>query len=118
MENIKYGRRREGRWTPIRAKADIRANPNSWETHLVRKRWVIGLLHVRALSPRIMMMIINYLNLVPLRWFVALLLSLFHFQHRVGEHCIKPPYMQSFASTNLTPYNFAAGLLFAGFHSG
>jgi len=30
MENIRYGRRREGRWTPIRA----RANPNSWETHL------------------------------------------------------------------------------------
>src|SRR6218665_3788936 len=35
-----YGRRREGRWTPIRAKAqDTRANPNSWETHLVRKGW-------------------------------------------------------------------------------
>ena len=32
-------KRREGRWTPIRAKAqDTRANPNSWETHLVRKR--------------------------------------------------------------------------------
>ena len=31
MENIKYGRRREGRWTPIWAKAqDTRANP-SWE---------------------------------------------------------------------------------------
>src|SRR6218665_3344454 len=55
MENTKYGKRREGRWTPIRAKAqDTRANPNSWETHLVRKRWDIGLL--RALSPRIMMM--------------------------------------------------------------
>src|SRR6218665_3032300 len=55
MENIKYGRRREGRWTPIRAKAqDTRANPNSSETHLVRKRWDIGLL--RALNPRIMMM--------------------------------------------------------------
>src|SRR6218665_2525686 len=55
MENTKYGRRREGRWTPIRAKAqDTRANPNSWETHLVRKRWDIGLL--RAFSPRIMMM--------------------------------------------------------------
>src|SRR6218665_3091149 len=54
MENIKYGRRREGRWTPIRAKAqDTRANPNSWKTHLVTKRWDIGLL--RALSPRIMM---------------------------------------------------------------
>ena len=40
MENTKYGKRREGRWTPIRAKAqDTRANPNSWETHLVRKRW-------------------------------------------------------------------------------
>src|SRR6218665_1118557 len=45
MENIKYGKRREGRWTPIRAKAqDTRANPKSWETHLVRKRWDIGLL--------------------------------------------------------------------------
>src|SRR6218665_1489205 len=32
MENTKYGKRREGRWTPIRAKAqDTRANPNSWE---------------------------------------------------------------------------------------
>src|SRR6218665_1270443 len=56
MENTKYGRRREGRWTPIRAKAqDTRANPNSWETHPVRKRWDIGLL--RALSLWIMMMI-------------------------------------------------------------
>src|SRR6218665_1929455 len=55
MENTKYGRRREGRWTPIRAKAqDTRANPNSWETHLARKRWDIGLL--RALSPRIIIM--------------------------------------------------------------
>src|SRR6218665_3062737 len=55
MENTKYGKRREGRWTPIRAKAqDTRANPNSWETHLVRKRWDIGLL--RALRLRIMMM--------------------------------------------------------------
>src|SRR6218665_2366494 len=55
MENTKYGKRREGRWTPIQAKAqDTRANPNSWETHLVRKRWDIGLL--RALSLRIMMM--------------------------------------------------------------
>ena len=42
MENIKYGRRREGRWTPIREKTqDTRANPNSWETHLVRKRWAL-----------------------------------------------------------------------------
>src|SRR6218665_2441736 len=57
MENTKYGRRKEGRWTPIRAKAqDTRTNPNSWETHLVRKRWDIGLL--QALSPRIMMMMI------------------------------------------------------------
>src|SRR6218665_3190166 len=55
MENTKYGKRREGRWTPIRAKAqDTRANPDSWETHLVRKRWDIGLL--LALSLRIMMM--------------------------------------------------------------
>src|SRR6218665_1719900 len=59
MENTKYGRRREGRWTPIRAKAqDTRANPNSWETHLVRKRWDIGL--PRALSPRITMMMMIY----------------------------------------------------------
>ena len=42
MENTKYGRRREGQWTPIRAKAqDTRANPSSWETHLVRKGWDI-----------------------------------------------------------------------------
>src|SRR6218665_3877974 len=55
MENTKYGKRREGRWTPIQAKAqDTRANPNSWETHPVRKRWDIGLL--RALSLWIMMM--------------------------------------------------------------
>src|SRR6218665_253765 len=55
MKNTKYGKRRIGRWTPIRAKAqDTRANPNSWETHLVRKRLFIGLL--QALSPRIMMM--------------------------------------------------------------
>src|SRR6218665_603012 len=61
MENTKYGRRREGRWTPIRAKAqDTRANPNSWETHLVRKSWDIGLL--RALSLRIMMMIVFIKN--------------------------------------------------------
>src|SRR6218665_3415977 len=61
MENTKYGRRREGRWTPIRAKAqDTRANPNSWKTHLVRKRWDIGLLW--ALNPRIMMMMNAYYN--------------------------------------------------------
>src|SRR6218665_1112516 len=35
-------------------------NPNSWETHLVRKRWDIGLL--RALSLRIMMMMISTTN--------------------------------------------------------
>src|SRR6218665_1779050 len=58
MESTKYGKRRKGRWTPIQAKAqDTRANPNSWETHLVRKRWCIGLL--RALSLRIMMMMMN-----------------------------------------------------------
>src|SRR6218665_3400899 len=52
MENTKYGKRRQGRWTPIRAKAqDTRANPNSWETHLVRKRWYIGLLR-RAVRRR------------------------------------------------------------------
>src|SRR6218665_3161058 len=38
---------------------DTRANPNSWKTHLVRKRWDIGLL--RALSPRIMMMMMTKL---------------------------------------------------------
>src|SRR6218665_1202055 len=59
MENTKYEKRREGRWTPIRTKAqDTRANPNSWETHLERKRWDIELL--RALSLRIMM--INRVN--------------------------------------------------------
>src|SRR6218665_2018398 len=58
MENTKYGRRREGRWTSIRAKAqDTRTNPNSWETHLVRKIWDIGLL--RALSLRIMMVMLK-----------------------------------------------------------
>src|SRR6218665_1750973 len=67
MENTKYGQRREGRWTPIRAKAqDTRANPNSWETHLVRKRWDIGLL--RALSLRIMMMMM----MKPIRLIVSL----------------------------------------------
>src|SRR6218665_416837 len=55
MDNTKYGKRREGRWTPIRVKfIDTRANPNSWEAHLVRKRWDIGPL--RALRLRIMMM--------------------------------------------------------------
>src|SRR6218665_2616778 len=70
MENTKYGKQREGRWTPIRAKAqDTRANPNSWETHLVRKRWNIGLL--RALSLRIMMIsiaplqVLNYSEVFP-----------------------------------------------------
>src|SRR6218665_1372373 len=42
----------KGDKTPIRAKA--RANPNSWETHLARKRWDIGLLW--SLSSRFMMM--------------------------------------------------------------
>src|SRR6218665_289597 len=52
---------REGRWTPIRAKAqDTRANPNSRETHLVRKRWDIG--HLRALSIRIMMMMMMIIH--------------------------------------------------------
>src|SRR6218665_1176032 len=36
---------------------DTRADPNSWETRLVRKRWDIGLL--RALSLWIMMMMMN-----------------------------------------------------------
>src|SRR6218665_3773270 len=59
MENTKYGRRREGRWTPIRAEAqDTKANPNSWETHLVRKRWDIGLLRALSLWIMMMMMII------------------------------------------------------------
>src|SRR6218665_252093 len=66
MENIKYGKRMEGRWTPIRAKAqNTRTNPNSWETHLVRKIWDIGLL--RALGLRIMMMsVANYSRLLTL----------------------------------------------------
>ncbi len=34
----RYGRQRERRWTPTRAKAqDTRASPNSLETHIVRK---------------------------------------------------------------------------------
>src|SRR6218665_3901571 len=62
MENTKYGRRREGQWTPIRAKAqDTKANSNSWKTHLVRKRWDIGLL--RALSLWIMMMMMIYIGI-------------------------------------------------------
>src|SRR6218665_146431 len=57
MKNTKYGKRRGGRWTPIRVKAqDTRSNPNSWETHTVRKRWDIGLL--RALSLRIMLLLL------------------------------------------------------------
>src|SRR6218665_3716468 len=58
MESTKYGKRRVGRWTPLRAKAqDTRANPISWETHLVRKRWDIGLL--RSLSLWIMMLMMK-----------------------------------------------------------
>src|SRR6218665_2122669 len=65
MENTKYGRRREGRWTPIPAKAqDTKANLNSWGTHLVRKRWDIGL--IRALSLWIMMMMMISQNKSPL----------------------------------------------------
>src|SRR6218665_1411221 len=61
---------REGRWTPIRAKAqDTRANHNSWETHLVRKRWDIGLL--RALSPRIMMMMNICFNIMLLCFWLS-----------------------------------------------
>src|SRR6218665_1877352 len=61
MENTKYGRRREGRWTPIRARAqDTRSNLNSWETHLVRKRWV--------LSPGFMMMMMMNLSKVATQW--------------------------------------------------
>src|SRR6218665_4139457 len=63
MDNTKYGKRREGRWTPIRAKAqDTRANPNSWETHLVRKRWDIGLLRALSLHVWIMMMMMIISN--------------------------------------------------------
>src|SRR6218665_4062870 len=63
MENAEYGRRGEGRWTPIRAKVqDTRANPNSWETYLVRKRWDIGLL--RALSLRVMMMMMMMMMMI------------------------------------------------------
>src|SRR6218665_3675246 len=50
QKTSRYGRRREGRWTPTRAKAqDTRASPYSLETHLVRKRGDIG--HLWALSP-------------------------------------------------------------------
>src|SRR6218665_1871736 len=42
-----------------------RANPNSWETHPVRKRWDIGLL--RALSLRIMMMMMMMIMMVTSR---------------------------------------------------
>src|SRR6218665_323480 len=73
MENTKYGRQREGRSTQIRAKAqDTRANPSSWETHLVRKRWNIELLW--ALSLRIMMMMMPGIispttgSLIALHW--------------------------------------------------
>src|SRR6218665_3355654 len=89
MENTKYGKRREGRWTPIRAKAqDTRANPNSWETHLVRKRWDIGLL--RALSPRIMMMMM----MTFFRDFCPSLFS--YFTHDESYSCFLhtiPPYI-------------------------
>ena len=35
MENTKFGRRKEGLWTPIRAKAqDTRANPNPSEEEM------------------------------------------------------------------------------------
>jgi len=45
-----YGRRKEKRWTPTRAKSlDTRASPNRPEAHLVRK-WR-DILHLRALSP-------------------------------------------------------------------
>src|SRR6218665_4024777 len=64
MENTKYGKRKEGRWTPIRAKTqDTRASPNSWETHLVRKRWDIGLLRELSLLIMMMMMIIYFTRL-------------------------------------------------------
>ena len=37
-KTLRYGRRRQRRWTPTWAKAqDTRASPNSLETHLVRK---------------------------------------------------------------------------------
>ena len=32
---------------------DTRANLNSWETHLVRKRWDIGLLPSYGIEPRV-----------------------------------------------------------------
>src|SRR6218665_2615184 len=68
MENTKYGKLREGRWTPIRAKAqDTRAKHNSWETHLVRKRWDIGLL--RALSLRIMMKMMMSLEMMSVSFY-------------------------------------------------
>src|SRR6218665_930614 len=89
MENTKYGRRRERRWTPIRAKAqDTRANPNSWETHLVRKRWDIGLL--RALSPRIMMMMMMIMMMMIMMICLMCLglLILLWFQSFLTDHTV------------------------------
>ena len=88
MENTKYGGRREGRWTPIRAKAqDTRANPNSWETHLVRTRWDIGLL--RALSPGIMMMMmIIYISIMIYNIYIQFLLVGVGVQCPVGVQVI------------------------------
>src|SRR6218665_883160 len=75
MENTKYGRRREGRWTPIRAKAqDTRANPNSWETHLARKRWDIGLL--RALSPRIIIMMMIMMMMMMMMMIMRMMMMM------------------------------------------
>ena len=52
MENIEYGRRKEGQWTPILAKAqDTRANPNSWETHLVSSEEDMGHWTPRGIEP-------------------------------------------------------------------
>src|SRR6218665_2301045 len=76
MENTKYGKQREGRWIPIRAKAqDTRANLNSWETHPVRKRWDIGLL--RALSLWIMMMMMMMIYCINASFVIMQFLCLF-----------------------------------------
>src|SRR6218665_1744259 len=87
MENIKYGKRREGRWTPIRAEAqDTRANPNSWETHLVRKNWDIGLL--RALNPWLMVMMMMMVQII-IRLNLTLNFQCVHWYKRLNVDFLK-----------------------------
>src|SRR6218665_889164 len=102
MENTKYGRRREGRWTPIRAKAqDTRANPNSWETHLVRKRWDIELL--RALSPGIMMMMMMnlYMQAYIIHLRTAIIISVDLFELSTHSNLLFSTFIFSTVYSNL-----------------